>query len=141
MNSRLLCTFTVADGWYGVAVDDVQEVIRHQEVTPAPLADPVVVGLINLRGQIVTALDLRRRMGLPDRPANATPMNVVVRTSDGPKALLVDDIGDVIEVSDHQQEPPPGTVSQTVRDIALGVYKLDRTLLLTLDTEKTASVS
>src|SRR3954454_4627156 len=95
------CTFYLDGSYFGLDVLHVQEVIRHQEMTRVPLAPPVVRGLINLRGQIVTALDLRRRLELPDRPADQPPpVNVVVRTDDGAVSLLVDDIGDVLVVDE-----------------------------------------
>jgi purine-binding chemotaxis protein CheW len=79
-----LCTFFLDDLYFGVEVQKVQEVIRYQEMTRVPLAQPVVRGLINLRGQIVTAIDMRRRLGLPALSADRLPMNVVIRTDDGP---------------------------------------------------------
>ena len=100
------------------------------------LAPPVVRGLINLRGQIITAMDLRKRLGLPDRSEDEQPMNVVVRTEDEVVSLLVDEIGDVLEVSDQNFEPPLGTISEKMRDLIKGVYKLDAQLLLILDTVK-----
>lgn len=136
MTTNLLCTFRVADSRCAVPVDDVQEVIRHQELTPVPRAHPAVSGLINLRGQIVTAVDLRRRLGLPDRPAGTAPMNVVVRTADGPKSLLVDDIGDVIGVTADAAEPPPDTLTGPRRELTTRVYKLPDQLLLELDVAK-----
>ena len=94
-----LCTFYLDGLFFGVEVQKVQEVIRYQEMTHIPLASRVVQGLINLRGQIVTAIDLRRRLELNERPADKLPMNVVIRTDDGPVSLLVDEIGDVVEVT------------------------------------------
>src|ERR1700746_2142964 len=96
--SHLLCTFILDGLYFGVDVLKVQEIIRYQEMTRVPLAPPVVRGLINLRGQIVTAIDLRRRLELTDRPADQLPINVVVHTDDGAVSLLVDEIGDVLEV-------------------------------------------
>src|SRR4051812_45165850 len=96
--STQYCTFLLDNRYYGVDVQHVQEVIRYQELTPVPLASPVVSGLINLRGRIVTAIDLRRLLGLPDRPKGKLPMNVVVKTGDDAVSLLVDEIGDVIDV-------------------------------------------
>src|SRR4051794_39425221 len=93
------CTFYLDGSFFGVEVQHVQEVIRYQELTRVPLASPVIRGLINLRGQIVTAIDLRRRLGLADRPAGVLPMNVVVRSEEGAVSLLVDEIGDVQEVA------------------------------------------
>src|ERR671927_111898 len=112
-NERQYCTFYLDGHYFGLDVLRVQEIIRHQEMTRVPLASPVVRGLINLRGQIVTAIDLRRRLDLPDRPAGQLPVNVVVQTDDGAVSLLVDEIGDVVEVSDRQFEPPPETLRGT----------------------------
>jgi purine-binding chemotaxis protein CheW len=131
---RGLCTFWLADHCFGVDVLGVQEVIRHQEVTPVPLAPQVVVGLMNLRGQIITSCDLRIRMELGERPADIVPMNVVLRTADGPISLLVDRIGDVIEVADEDFEAPPSTVTGVAGELIIGAYKLDGRLLLELDT-------
>jgi purine-binding chemotaxis protein CheW len=130
------CTFTLADLFFGVEVLAVQEVIRHQRMTPVPLAPDVVSGLINLRGQVVTAIDLRRRVGLPARGVDEFPMNVVVRTAEGPVSLLVDEIGDVLPVDDAQFEAAPETLAGGVAELVTGVYKLQDRLLLVLDIEK-----
>ncbi len=130
------CTFFLQGHFFGVPVRQVQEVIRYQEMTSVPLVPPAVRGLINLRGQIVTAVDLRRRLGLSDRPAHQLPMNVVVRTADGPLSLLVDEIGDVIEVEEATFEPPPETMKAFAGDVIRGVHKLPERLLLVLDTER-----
>ena len=124
---RLLC---------GVEVEKVQEVIRYQEMTRVPLAPPVVKGLINLRGQIVTAIDLRRRLGLRERATTDLPMNVVIRHDDGAVSLLVDEIGDVLEVEEEAFELPPGTLLGEARELIRGVYKLRDLLLIVLDTDK-----
>ena len=91
------CTFWVDGLYFGVAVSEVQEVLRYQELTAVPSGPEAVHGLINLRGQIVTALDLRCRLGLPARPEGVLPMNVIVRSRGEVVSLLVDDIGDVID--------------------------------------------
>src|SRR5438045_1868720 len=101
-------------------------------MTRVPLAHPVVRGLIKLRGQIVTALHLRRRLDLPDRPADQLPVNVVVQTADGAVSLLVDEIGDVLTVPESVFERPPETLRGKTRDVIRGAYKLDRRLLLVL---------
>src|SRR5271170_5150484 len=106
-------------------------------MTRVPLAPPVVRGLINLRGQIVTAIDLRRRLELSDRPADQLPVNVVVQTDDGAVSLLVDEIGDVLEVPEMEFESPPETLNGIARELIRGAYKLADRLLLILDTEKT----
>lgn len=135
-NEKQFCTFYLNNHLFGIDVLEVQEVFRYQEMTTVHLAPPVVRGLINLRGQIITAMDLRKRLGLPDRSEDEQPMNVVVRTEDEVVSLLVDEIGDVLEVSDQNFEPPLGTISEKMRDLIKGVYKLDAQLLLILDTVK-----
>ena len=106
-------------------------------MTRVPLAPPVVRGLINLRGQIVTAVDLARRLELKERPANQLPVNVVVQTEDGPVSLLVDEIGDVLNVSEELFERPPETLQGIARELIIGAYKMNDRLLLLLDPEKT----
>jgi purine-binding chemotaxis protein CheW len=133
---RQFCTFFVNGHYFGLDVMKVQEVIRHQAMTCVPLADPVVRGLINLRGQIVTAIDLRRRLQYPDRPADQQPVNVIVRTDDGAVSLLVDEIGDVMEISEKLFERPPETLVGPARDLIQGAYKLPDRLLLILDPER-----
>jgi len=138
---RQFCTFMVDGLYFGVEVLQVQEVIRYQEMTRVPLANAVIKGLINLRGQIVTAIDLRRRLELSDRPEGSLPMNVVVRTADGALSLLVDEIGDVLNVEPESFERPPETVSGIARELISGVYKLKDRLLLIMNTERAASLS
>lgn len=133
--TRQLCTFSIGNHIFGVDAHLVQEVIRYQEMTRVPLTQPSVSGLINLRGQIVTAIDMRKRLGFPERPADKLPMNVVIRSEDGAVSLLVDSIGDVIEVSQDCFETPPDTLQGTTRDLIGGAYKLKDRLLLVLNTE------
>ncbi len=135
-DEREFCTFFLDAHYFGVDVLKVQEVIRYQEMTRVPLAPPVVRGLINLRGQVVTALDLRRRLGMPDRPADRLPVNIVVRTDDGAVSLLVDEIGDVIRVPESSFEPLPETLRGTARELIHAVHKLNDRLLLILNTEQ-----
>jgi purine-binding chemotaxis protein CheW len=105
-----------------------------------PLAAPVVSGLINLRGQIVTAIDLRRRLQMPPLDTDRDPMNIVVRSGDTAFALIVDEIGDVLDVDPETFEAPPSTLTATARELILGVYRLERNLLLVLDTELAISL-
>jgi len=130
------CTFFLKDQFFGVPVQQVQEVIRYQEMTRVPLVPSVIRGLINLRGQIVMAVDLRRRFGMEDRPDSQLPMNVVVRTDDGAVSFLVDEIGDVLEAEGESFERPPETLQGQARELVRGVYKLEHRLMLVLDTER-----
>ncbi len=130
---RQFCTFHVDNLFLGIDVQQVQEVIRYQQMTGVPLAPAAIRGLINLRGQIVTAIDLRGWLDLPPRASQTSPMNVVVRDGDNAVSLLVDRIGDVLEVDDDLFEPPPPTVRASVRAMIRGAYKLTDRLLLVLD--------
>lgn len=132
-STQQFTTFVLDGHLFGVEVETVQEVIRYQEMTRVPLAPNAVGGLMNLRGQVITALDLRRRLGMDERPEGALPMNVVVRTEEGVVSLLVDRIGDVIETDPKQFESPPDTVSPAARELIRGAYKLAGSLLLVLD--------
>jgi len=133
--TKQFCTFFLQDQFFGVPVEQVQEVIRYQEMTQVPLVPAVIRGLINLRGQIVMAIDLRRRFAMVDRSDAQLPMNVVVRTGDGAVSFLVDEIGDVLEADEKDFEPPPQTLQGHSRELVRGVYKMHERLMLVLDTE------
>jgi purine-binding chemotaxis protein CheW len=135
-DARQFCTFYLDKLLFGVESQRIQEVMREVELTEVPLAPVEVRGLMNLRGQIVAALDLRCRLDLPARPDQRPSMCVVVRTAEGALSLLVDDIGDVVEVEEESFERPPETLRGGVCDVILGVHKLDKQLLHVLDTDK-----
>jgi chemotaxis signal transduction protein len=130
-----LCTFRLGDLHIGIDVIVVQEVLRRQEATRVPLVPEVIHGLINLRGEIVTTIDLRERFGLPPSATPEQSMNVVIRTPDGPVALVVDEIGDVIDADEALFELPPPTLTGTHREFVTGVFKLDDILLLLIDVD------
>lgn len=135
------CTFWADGLYFGVNVMDVQEVLRFHEMTHVPQAPEAVFGLINLRGQIVTAIDLRHRLGLAPRPEDESPMNVVVRSRDEVVSLLVDDIGDVIDTEGAAVMPVPATVPPAVRDVLVGVIPRPEAILLVLNADLAADVS
>lgn len=139
-NGTQFATFFVADLFFGIDVLNVQEVLRHQVMTRVPLSPGVIEGLINLRGQIVTAIDMRRRLDLPPRGDGDASMNVVVRSQEGAVSLLVDEIGDVLEVDAASFERPPENLAPAARELIRGIYKLKDRLLLVLDTEKTVEL-
>ena len=134
-------TFFVADLFLGVDVLRVQEVLRPQAMTPVPQAPAAIEGLINLRGQIVTAIDMRRRLHLPKHPQEKAPMNMVVRTAYGAVSLLVDEIGDVLTMDTATFERTPETMAQAARELIRGVYKLKDRLLLILDEERAVDLT
>lgn len=134
------CTFYVAGLYLGLDVLTVQEVLRARELALVPLSPTNVEGLLNLRGQIVTAIDLRRRLGFPPRKAEDSSMFMIVRTEDGFLALVVDSVGDVIEVDESTYEPAPDTLPLSMRAVLIGVHKLPDKLLHLLDPEQTAAL-
>src|ERR1017187_6251824 len=134
-------TFYVGDLFFGVDVLHVQEVLCFQPMTSVPQAPEVIEGLINLRGQIVTAIDMRRRLRLPTRSGDQTLMNIVVRTADGAVSLLVDEIGDVLDMDAATYERPPENLDPAAKELIRGVYKLKDRLLLVLDAERTVDLA
>lgn len=127
-------TFRVESLFFGVGVSKVQEIIRSQPMTPVPLAPEIVRGLVNLRGQIITAIDMRSMLRYEPFTENSSPMNVVIRTGSETISLLVDSIGDVIDVDPNAYESTPETVAPHIAQIVDGVFKLEKELLLILNT-------
>jgi purine-binding chemotaxis protein CheW len=140
MEMRQFATFTVDTLLFGVEVHKVQEVFRYQDMTAVPLAGEGAAGLINLRGEVVTAISMRVRLGLPPLAEGLLPMNVVVLVDDEPVSLLVDAIGDVAHVSAEQFEDPPETMTGPGRTLITGAYKLEGRLLLVLDVARAADI-
>lgn len=136
-----LCTFRVGPYLYGVDVLQVQEVISEQSLTKVPLAAAELRGLINLRGQIVAAVDLRRRLGLDSEGDGSPSMNVVVWVGGNAVSFLVDEIGDVVEVDESFEATVPDTVPDRVRSLVTSVFKFEQELLHVLDVDKAAAVS
>ena len=131
-----LATFWLDGDLFGVEVEHVQEVLRSQSITRVPLAPPAVAGLINLRGQVVTAIELRERLRRPARPAGEEPVVIVVRLHGEAVSLLVDSIADVVDVDLRDFEAPPDTMDGTARELIRGAYKLSGQLLLALDVNR-----
>lgn len=121
---------------FGLPVESVREVIRPLPVTRIPHAPPGVLGLINLRGQVVPMIDLRGRMGRAGAPPGGRGVQVILHTDDGPVGLLVDEVGHVLDMSDADFDLPPETVRGTVRQLLKGTYKFKDRLLLALDVDQ-----
>jgi purine-binding chemotaxis protein CheW len=161
MIEQQVCTFFLNDIYFGIPVEHVQEVIRPHALTRVPLAPPDICGLMNLRGQIVTVIDLQRRLDMKpserrqpvstevyvsplDRPSEVDDQpagfNIVVQTDREMVSFLVDDIGDIVDVTDAQFEPPPANLKGKMRQMLSGAYSLQNGFLLILDTEKILAV-
>lgn len=133
-------TFILDGALYGIEVNQVQEVLRGQATTNVPLSPDVITGLVNLRGQVVTLIDLRKQLGLPPRPEDEPNMMVVVEVGGEMISLLVDEIGDVRQVSEKDFENPPDTLPLEMRELIMGAYKLKDDLLLALDVDRAVAV-
>ncbi len=135
MASRQYATFEVAGQLFGVEVAQVQEVLSFSEYTSVPLAPPAVGGLFNLRGQVIAAVDLRVQLGLARQAMEGPVMNVILRGDDEPVSLLVDRIGEVIDLDEADFEPPPDTLTGPARKLVVGIFKMDGRLMLALDVD------
>jgi purine-binding chemotaxis protein CheW len=133
MASRQYATFEVAGQLFGVEVAQVQEVLSFSEYTSVPLAPPAVGGLFNLRGQVIAAVDLRVQLGLARQAMEGPVMNVILRGDDEPVSLLVDRIGEVVDLDEANFEPPPDTLTGPTRKLVVGIFKMDGRLMLALD--------
>ena len=130
-------TFRLGRQWLGVPVVLIQEVLSEQTICPVPLSPPGVQGFLNLRGQIVTALDLRVVLGLSPRVEEGAFMNVVVQHEGELYSLIVDEVGDVLDVSADEVQPPPRTLDAVWRSCSQGVVRMESGLLVVLDVRAT----
>ncbi|BBD65527.1 CheW protein [Nostoc commune NIES-4072] len=149
MVEQQICTFFLKGVYFGIDVQHVQEVIRPQAMTPVPLAPPDICGLINLRGQIITVIDLQRRLEMSEPQTQSTTklgdaaqgFNVVLCCDGEIVSLLVDDVGDVLEFAQNTFQPPPTTLKGRMRQMLAGAYPLSEGFLLILDAEKILDVN
>lgn len=133
-------TFHLDGALYGIEVNKVTEILHGEDTTNVPLSPEAITGLVNLRGQIATLIDLRKQLNLPPREAGDDTMMVVVVLDGEMLSLMVDSIGDVREVDESDFESPPDTLSQEMRELILGAYKLSDDLLLVLDVERVVAI-
>lgn len=132
-----VCTFYLGELCFGIDVLKVQEVLKAPALNRVPLARRTICGLLNLRGQIVTVVDLRHCLTIGDVDRPAKQMCVIVYGQDSNASLLVDRMGDVLELEAGQIEEPPHTLPANIRSLVSGVCQLDKGLLLMLDLAKT----
>lgn len=137
----VFCTFRVGGLLVGVDIERVQEVLHDPHLTPVPLAEESVLGLLNLRGQVVTAIDARRRLGLEERGLEEEAAHVIVRGQAEAVSLVVDIEDEVVEVDAQSVDEVPESLSSAVRDLLSGIHQLDTGLLLVLDVDRTLSVT
>ena len=130
---REFLTFRIEGALLGVDINCVEEVLSEVILTPVPLSETSVAGLVNLRGRVMVGLDLRARLGHPPWRSEVSQASVVLRTTTAQACLVVDRIGDVLRAEDSQFEPAPHTLDLRVRQLVCGAYALDRELLLAVD--------
>lgn len=135
--SRIV-SFQLGDTTYAIDAMCVVELLRAQPITPVPRAPSMIAGLLNLRGHIIAAVDLRRRLGLAATAQSSSCMNIIVRTDAGPVSLLVDRIGDVLELDESRFAPPPDTLPGALRGLVAGSYSFPDRLVLVLDADRAA---
>ncbi|MBW4527277.1 MAG: chemotaxis protein CheW [Phormidium tanganyikae FI6-MK23] len=142
--TQQFCTFYLNRIYFGIPIQQVQEIVRHQTPTRVPLAESDVCGLINLRGQIITVINLKRRLDmlieLSEPSFESAQYNVVIRAGENVISLQIDQLDDILELSDDDFEPPPATLQGTLRSFLQGAYKLANGFLLVLDPAKLLEV-
>ena len=136
MSSSQYSTFWVDERLYGVNIQMVQEITKSMNVTDVPLAPNYIKGLINLRGQIATAVGLKELFEIESQKNNDGKINVVCKSESYLLSLVVDEVGDVLELEDNMFEMTPETVSPKVSRFMTGVYKLPTSLLSVIDIQK-----
>jgi len=139
MDPRQFCTFYIDQQFFGIEAVVVQEVIMHQQLNPVPLAPNEVLGVINLRGQIITAIDLRKRLGFEAGNAVATSVSVVAQVQEELVSFMVERIGEIVEIDLNDLEEIPGTLQGVARELLIGAYKMPEQLLLILNPQKLAN--
>jgi purine-binding chemotaxis protein CheW len=138
--AELVLTFTIAGQACGVPVLAVRDVLGPQSITPIPLAPVEIEGAMNLRGRIVTAVDLRRRLNLPPRPDEVRPMSIVVEQGGELYAMLADEVGEVLPLSPADRAPNPPTLDHLWREVSRGVQRRDGQLLILLEVERLLAI-
>lgn len=128
-------TATIGGQLFGIAVLTVQDVLGPQKLARVPLAPPAVAGALNMRGRIVTAIDLRVSLGLPAADSGKQ-MSIVVDHKGELYSLLIDEVGEVLALDAERLEPNPPTLKPAWRDVSSGIYRLDGQLMVVLEVER-----
>ncbi len=129
-------TFTIAGQLFGIPVLQIQDVLSSYHITPIPLAPPEITGSLNLRGRVVTAIDVRLRLGLPPRSPDADSMSIVAENEGELYSLMVDSVGEVLALSQSAYERNLPTLDAKFRAFSDGIYRLDDQLLVVLDVNR-----
>lgn len=128
-------TFTTAGQLFGLPIERVQEVFRPSRITRVPLAGAQIAGVLNLRGRIVTAIDMRKRLELDARGEGEAPMAIGIESGNESFGLLVDVLGEVLKLADGEREPNPVNLDRKLSRVSAGVFRLDGQLMVVLDVD------
>lgn len=131
--SEEFLTITIANQLFGIPVLQVQDVLGQQTVTKIPMSPSEVDGALNLRGRIVTAINVRKRLGLDELEKKETDMSVVVEHENELYSLIIDSVGDVLSLQNKDYEPTPATLDKMWKDVSSGIYRLEQELLVVLN--------
>lgn len=131
--TQSLVTITVGDQLFGIPILQIQDVLRPQKINKTPLASDDIVGSLNVRGRIITVIDMRVRLGMPVHDNLEDTMNVVIEHNGELYSLMVDKVGEVISPRQDQFESNLGTLNSNWREISSGIYRLEKILLVVLD--------
>lgn len=134
--SKEFLTVIIADQRFGIPILQIQDVLRVENVTKTPLSPPEVAGSLNLRGRIVTAINVRRRLDMPPQADGKKNISVVVEHEHELYSLIIDQVDDVVKLKDRDFEKNPATLDALWRDVSLGIYRLENELLVILDVPK-----
>jgi purine-binding chemotaxis protein CheW len=129
-------TVMIGDQLFGLPISRVQDVFMPDRLTRVPLSAPEIAGVLNLRGRIVTAIDMRRRLGLPPRTDGKPPMAVGIELRGESYGLLIDTVGEVLKLADATREPNPVNLDQHLGRVSGGVHRLDKQLMVILDVDR-----
>jgi len=129
-------TVMIGNQLFGLPISRVQDVFMLDRMTRVPLSSPEIAGVLNLRGRIVTAIDMRRRLGLPEREAGRKPMAVGIEFKGESYGLLIDTVGEVLKLDDGTRQANPVNLDARLARVSAGVHRLDGQLLVVLDVDR-----
>jgi purine-binding chemotaxis protein CheW len=133
-------TIVIADQLFGLPIARVQDVFKPEQLTRVPLASPEVAGVLNLRGRIVTAIDMRRRLGFASAKADHAAIAVGIELQGESYGLLIDSVGEVLKLADDTREPNPVNLDRRLASVSAGVHRLDGQLMVVLDVDRVLKI-
>lgn len=129
-------TVMLGEQLFGLPISRVQDVFMLERLTRVPLSQPEIAGVLNLRGRIVTAIDMRRRLGLPKRVDGKKPMAIGIESKGESYGLLIDSVGEVLKLDETAREPNPVNLDARLARVSAGVHRLEGQLLVVLDVDR-----